>query len=198
VQVLQEDYAARLSSTSHSAADLDALNFIHTGLKDRSGHPVVLILARNYNTRACSLDTLHTYLIQKLDALVDQPYVIVWAHTEATYWSNCPSIKWLFQTYHQLPDKYRSNLQKVYMLHCDTTLWLGSWAMLPVVSPDLWSKLEWVSRVEFLVDAGIAKQQLLEALPEYVVEHDGILEDEPLVDYGIVKETLQYADMPVR
>jgi hypothetical protein len=31
-----------------------------------------------------------------------------------------------------------------------------------------------------------------------VLEHDGLLEEEPLVDYGIVKETLQYAEMPVR
>ncbi len=196
--MLAEDYAARLSSDPQITTDVDALKVIHTGLNDRSGRPVVLILARNYNTIACSLETLHTYIIQKLDKLVEQPYVIIWAHTEATYWSNCPSIKWLIQTYHQLPDKYRSNLQKIYMVHCDTTLWLGSWALMPLASPDLWSKLEWVARVEFLWAAGFSKQQVLDALPQYVLEHDGILEEEPLVDYGIVKETLQYANMPVR
>ncbi len=39
------------------------------------------------------------YLIHKLDALVEEPYVVVWLHTGSSYWSNCPSLAWLWRTY---------------------------------------------------------------------------------------------------
>jgi hypothetical protein len=143
-QALAADYAARLGRALPSSAEIDALGFLRTDLRDWQGRRVVLVLARSFNPRACSADELHTYLVQNLDAVADQPYVVVWAHTRASYWANCPSLTWLFSTYQALPAKYRHNLQALHALHCDTSLWLGAWALLPLACPDLWAKLQWV------------------------------------------------------
>lgn len=39
------------------------------------------------------------YFAHTLDALVDEPYVVVWLHTGSSYWNNCPSLAWLWRTY---------------------------------------------------------------------------------------------------
>ncbi len=46
-------------------------------------------------TRRCS------YIVQRLEPLTHAPggYVAVWLHTRATYWSNCPSLAWMWRAW---------------------------------------------------------------------------------------------------
>ncbi len=39
------------------------------------------------------------YVVHKLDAASQEPFVLVWLHTGATYLANCPSAWWLWSTY---------------------------------------------------------------------------------------------------
>ncbi|PNG98986.1 Rho GTPase-activating protein 8, partial [Tetrabaena socialis] len=135
------------------------------------------------------------YLVFKLDQLADEPYSVVWFHTRSTYWQNCPSLAWLWRTYERLPSKYRTNLHRLFVVHCDMPLWVGLAALGPLFSEALWRKVEWISRVEFLWDH-IGKKQL--AVPDFVAEHDSVLEDQPLMDYGVVatKEVNSLPGMP--
>ncbi|KAG2441543.1 hypothetical protein HXX76_003164 [Chlamydomonas incerta] len=183
----EREYSSALcEAASEDFSDLDQLGFLSVpGGRDKEGRQVVLVAAKHYPARMLKTDRVFRYLIHKLDAVVDEPYVVVWLHTASSYWTNCPSLAWLWRTYERLPCKYRSNLARLYVVHCDLPLWGALAALGPLLSADFWRKIEWVSRVEFLWDH-IPKKQLLPALPAYVAEHDALLEDQPLMDYGVV------------
>eukprot|EP00798_Chlamydomonas_sp_ICE-L_P001473 gene1473-32858_t len=162
----EHDYAVAVTSCAdEDFSDLDAMGFLQTtGLKDRMGRPVIL--------------------------LSNSSYSLVWAHTESSYIKNCPSVAWMWHMYENLPERFRANLQHVYVLHCDLTLWVSTMTVCPWFSSLLWRKIRWVSRIEFLWEY-ISKTNF--KLPDFVVEHDNILEDQPLHDYGLVanKEALR-------
>lgn len=56
-----------------------------------------------------------------------------------------------------------------------------------------YSKLQYISRIEFLWD-DIKKGQV--EVPEFVHEHDQELENRPLMDYGFEADPLAYAGGP--
>ncbi len=124
-----------------------------------------------------SCPRLRRFFVNSCQGTVARPYSLVWVHARATYWDNCPSIRWLWQAYERsgrpeseqaccspvrtdhpavifsrLPSGFRSNLENVYVVHCDLPLWACASLVLPWMSGLLWRKVVWVSRVEFLWD----------------------------------------------
>lgn len=197
--------AAYLQTLAEAAAedfaDLNQLNFLSSAL-DRDGRPLVWINAKNFPAAGkfparVSLQRLLRYLVNTLDGVCDEPYTLVWLHTGASYTKNCPSLAWLWRTYERLPPKYRTHMAHMYIVHCDLTLWLGISALLPWWSSSLWKKIVWIDRVEFLEPELLTKKQLKTLLPAYVVEHDAILEDQPLMDYGVVAPKDMVPGIPV-
>ncbi|GLI69419.1 hypothetical protein VaNZ11_014028 [Volvox africanus] len=177
-------YATTLSdSATEDFSDLDHLEFLQISGHDKAGRPLVVVVARNYQAKVLSPERVYRYLITRLDQIVSEPYSIVWFHTGSTYWQNSPGLSWMWRTYERLPAKYRANLHRVHVVHCDLPMWVGLAALGPLLTEALWRKVEWVSRVEFLWDH-VHKKQLV--IPEFVAEHDAILEDQPLMDYGVV------------
>ncbi|KXZ51642.1 hypothetical protein GPECTOR_12g606 [Gonium pectorale] len=193
----EQEYATTLSDASaDDFSDLDQLEFLRVSGRDSEGRPLVTVVSRNFPAKVLNVERVYRYLITRLDAVAeDGPYSVVWFHTCASYWQNCPSVAWMWRTYERLPCKYRSNLHRMFVVHCDLPLWLGLAALGPLCSEDLWRKVEWVSRVEFLWEH-VPKKQL--ALPDFVAEHDSVLEDQPLMDYGLVasKEVAQVPGLP--
>ncbi|GFR46256.1 hypothetical protein Agub_g7808 [Astrephomene gubernaculifera] len=180
----EQEYASILSeSLGHDFSDLDQLEFLQTSGRDKDGRPLVVVVARNFPAKVLNPDRVYRYLITRLDAIADGPYSVVWFHTCSSYWQNCPSLSWLWRTYERLPPKYRSHLHRLFVVHCDLPLWVGLAALGPLLSEALWRKVEWVARVEFLWDH-VHKKQL--AVPDFVSEHDALLEEQPLADYGVV------------
>ncbi|GFH08238.1 Sec14p-like lipid-binding protein, partial [Haematococcus lacustris] len=127
-------------------ADLDKLGFLQTGLEDKQGRQVVLVIAKLYPAKVLQRDRVLRYFCRKVHAVAEAPYSLVWLHSTATYWENCPSALWMWRTWDSLPAHYRTNLVAMHA------------ALLP-------------------------------RLPEFVCEHDGVLEEQPLADYGIVAQT---------
>ena len=41
---------------------------------------------------------IQRYICHTMNAM-QGPYAVVWMHTHATYFENCPSISWLWSTY---------------------------------------------------------------------------------------------------
>mmetsp|Transcript_7271 Transcript_7271/g.15870 ORF Transcript_7271/g.15870 Transcript_7271/m.15870 type:complete len:238 (+) Transcript_7271:119-832(+) len=197
VRKAEQEYSqALVSCSSEDFSDLDAMGFLHVGpnLRDKLGRPLIVVVAKNYRPNVVSLDRLYRYTISRCDAVADSSYSMVWMHTGATYWSNCPSLSWMWRTYERLPARYRSNLQSLYVLHCDLSLWLSSMMLCPWWSALLWRKITWISRVEFLWDYVVKKGF---PVPAFVAEHDSILEDQPLQDYGLVtSKEMAAAGMP--
>ncbi|KAL6746027.1 Sec14p-like lipid-binding protein [Haematococcus lacustris] len=176
-------------------ADLDKLGFLQTGLEDKQGRQVVLVIAKLYPAKVLQRDRVLRYFCRKVHAVAEAPYSLVWLHSTATYWENCPSALWMWRTWDSLPAHYRTNLVAMHVLHCDLNLWTAAVCLGPWLSGGLWRKVNWVSRVEFLWDV-VDKAALLPRLPEFVCEHDGVLEEQPLADYGIVAQTGLTAGLP--
>ncbi|GLC40032.1 hypothetical protein PLESTB_001518400 [Pleodorina starrii] len=177
-------YATTLSdSLALDFSDLDGLGFVQTGGRDKAGRPLVVVVARNYQAKVLDPERVYRYLITRLDRIVDEPYNILWFHTGSSYWHNSPGLSWMWRSYERLPGKYRANLHRVYVVHCDLPMWVGLATLGPLLSEALWRKVEWVSRVEFLWEH-LPKKSV--AVPDFVSEHDAILEDQPLMDYGVV------------
>lgn len=192
----EQDYAATLAASyNEDFSDLDALGFLSVGGRDKEGRALVCVVAHNYPAKVLQPDRVYRYLATRLDRVVDEPYSVVWFHTRSTYWKNCPSLMWMWRTYERLPPKYRSHLHRLFVVHCDLPLWVALAAVAPACTEALWRKVEWVQRVEFLWDH-IPKKQL--AVPSFVSEHDSLLEEQPLLDYGVVaaKEVEAVPGMP--
>eukprot|EP00803_Ostreobium_quekettii_P004532 evm.model.scf_1736.2 EVM.evm.TU.scf_1736.2 scf_1736:14202-19793(-) len=180
----EEDYARQLwCSLSEDFEDLDSLQLIQTGLRDLEGRPVAMILAKQLPAALIQDGKLYRFVISKLDSLVQGEYSILYIHTGASYFENSPGIRWLWATYGRLPARYRRNLHRVCVVHADLTLWASSWILCPWLHDGLWSKMRFLLRVEFLWDY-VSKDSVV--LPEYVLHHDNELEEQPLMDYGIV------------
>eukprot|EP00192_Tetraselmis_astigmatica_P017170 CAMPEP_0117677194 /NCGR_PEP_ID=MMETSP0804-20121206/16613_1 /TAXON_ID=1074897 /ORGANISM="Tetraselmis astigmatica, Strain CCMP880" /LENGTH=136 /DNA_ID=CAMNT_0005486457 /DNA_START=676 /DNA_END=1083 /DNA_ORIENTATION=- len=74
------------------------------------------------------------------------------------------------------------------ILHCSWSLWMLMMTLCPAA---LYAKVEYYSRIEFLEEE---LQGTLE-LPSFVLEHDKLLEDQPLADYGIFATKEQIAQV---
>ncbi len=88
--------------------------------------------------------------MSELEKVAHQPYQLLYINTGYSYWSNSPGIWWLWHTYRSLPPQCREQLQQCYVLHCDWALRLASSALYPLLAGDLWKKVEFVPRAEFL------------------------------------------------
>lgn len=53
----------------------------------------------------------------------------------------------------RLPERFRTNMARMYLVHCDLALWAGAALLLPWFTGSAWRKVEWVQRVEFLEEA---------------------------------------------
>ncbi|GAB4817849.1 hypothetical protein N2152v2_004895 [Parachlorella kessleri] len=83
-----------------------------------------------------------------------------------------------------LPSLHKEQLQQCYVLHCDWALRLASSALYPLLAGDLWKKVEFVPRAEFL-PPGL--QDAVE-LPKFVTDHEQELSRQPLQDYGVAAD----------
>jgi len=174
--------AGAAGSDDERFAALDAEGFLRVGAtRDVAGRPVVLVVAKLLKAKSTDNALLARYVEARCAAIAGVPYTLVWIQTGASYTDNCPGLRWLWRVYESAPAMLRDNLAAVHVLHPDFALWTVSMAMCPWLSARLWSKVDWVRRVEFLWEAVLPVD-----LPAFVTEHDALLEDEPLRDYGIV------------
>ena len=88
--------------------------------------------------------------MNELEKVAQQPYQLLYINTGYSYWSNSPGIWWLWHTYRSLPHQFREQLQRCYVLHCDWAVRLAGFVLYPLLAGDLWQKVEFVPRVEFL------------------------------------------------
>ncbi|VAH85207.1 unnamed protein product [Triticum turgidum subsp. durum] len=96
--------------------------------------------------------------------------------------------------YEELPAEYKERLQIFYFLHPGLYSWLAMATLGRLfLSGGLYWKIKYVSRLEYLW--GDIKKGEVE-IPDFVTEHDKILEHRPLTDYGIEPDPLHLADIP--
>ncbi|KAL3625579.1 hypothetical protein CASFOL_031033 [Castilleja foliolosa] len=100
-------------------------------------------------------------------------------------------LRWIYE---ELPDDYKDRLQVVYFIHpgLRSRLVFATLGRL-LLSGGLYWKIKYVSRLQYLWQ-DIKKGEIL--IPEFVQQHDNILEHRPLTDYGIEPDPLHLIEVP--
>ncbi|KAL0316791.1 UNVERIFIED_CONTAM: hypothetical protein Sradi_5557300 [Sesamum radiatum] len=107
---------------------------------------------------------------------------------------NSPGITILRWIYEELPNDYKDRLQVVYFIHpgLRSRLVFATLGRF-LLSGGLYWKIKYISRLQYLWQ-DIKKGEV--EIPEFVKEHDDILEDRPLTDYGIEPDPLHLMEVP--
>ncbi|OMO75521.1 hypothetical protein COLO4_26064 [Corchorus olitorius] len=165
---------------------LEKLDVFKVQGRDKVGRKVLLIIGKNFPARMVSSEVIKNYLEEKIyPKLGEKQFSVVYVNTDVQRSENFPGISALRSIYDAIPTNIKDNLEAVYFLHpgLQSKLFFATFGRL-FFSGGLYSKLKYVSRVEFLWEHVRRKEM---ELPEFVFEHDEELEMEyrPVTDYGL-------------
>ncbi|KAK9026193.1 hypothetical protein V6N11_039039 [Hibiscus sabdariffa] len=165
--------------------------------RDRRGRTLLLIIAKHFPARLVSYEVLKKYLEEKIyPKLGEKPFSVVYVHTDVQKSENFPGFSLIRSIYDAIPVNVKNNLESVYFLHpgLQARLFLATFGRL-FFNGGLYSKLKYVSRLEFLWDH---VRRLEIEMPEFVHEHDEELEYRPMMDYGLESDHPRvYAEPPL-
>ncbi|KAI7736888.1 hypothetical protein M8C21_032319 [Ambrosia artemisiifolia] len=175
---------------------LDALQFfrIEPGL-DQSGNRIVRIVGKYFPAPVIGGEWLKKYVTYKISTeLPEGPFCIVYMHSTVQNEYNNPGITILRWIYEQLPSDFKDRLQVFYFVHpgLRSRLLIATLGRF-LLSGGLYWKVKYVSRLQYLWDD--MKKGTIE-IPDFVVEHDDVLEKRPLTDYGIEPDPLHLTGLP--
>ncbi|CAL1385735.1 unnamed protein product [Linum trigynum] len=165
-------------------SDLDLLQFFSLQGSDRSGSRIFRIVGKHFPAQVVSAERLKKYIFHKIcSELPEGPFCIIYMHSTVQKDDNSPGITVLRWIYEELPGNFKDRLQTVYFIHpgLRSRLAIATLGRL-FLSGGLYWKIKYVSRLQYLW-ADIKKGEL--EVPDFVQDHDDVLEDRPLTDYGI-------------
>ncbi|GMP97651.1 hypothetical protein CsSME_00045819 [Camellia sinensis var. sinensis] len=122
------------------------------------------------------------------------PFCIVYMHSTVQKEDNNPGLTILRWIYEDLPSDCKDRLQVVYFIHpgLRSRLVIATLGRL-FLSGGLYWKIKYISRLQYLWE-DVSKGEV--EIPEFVQNHDDILEERPLTDYGIEPDPLRLTEMP--
>ncbi|KAJ6812113.1 ganglioside-induced differentiation-associated protein 2-like [Iris pallida] len=176
-------------------SDLEALQAFRLQGSDRSGSRILRIVGKYFPATIISGERLKRYVFHKLRTeLPEGPFCILYMHSTVHSEDNNPGMSILRWVYEELPSDYKERLQVVYFLHpgLRSRLAIATLGRL-FLSGSVYWKIKYVSRLQYLWD-DIKKGQV--EIPEFVQEHDVVLEHRPLTDYGIEPDPLRLTGVP--
>nr|XP_048321877.1 ganglioside-induced differentiation-associated protein 2 isoform X3 [Ziziphus jujuba var. spinosa] len=177
-------------SSDEDFSDLELLQFFRLQGYDKSGNVIVRIVAP-----VVSGERLKRYICHKLcSELPEGPFCIVYMHSTVQKEDNSPGITILRWIYEELPTDLKDRLQVVYFIHpgLRSRLAIATLGRF-FLSGGLYWKIRYISRLQYLWD--YVKKGDIE-IPEFVKDHDDVLEHRPLTDYGIEPDPLQLTEAP--
>ncbi|KAI4381536.1 hypothetical protein MLD38_007601 [Melastoma candidum] len=140
-------------------------------------------------------ERLKRYIFHKICSEVPEgPFCIVYLHSSVQKEDNSLGMSILRWIYEDLPDEIKERLQVVYFVHpgLRSRLALATLGRL-FLSGGLYWKIKYVSRLLYLWD-DIKKGEI--EIPEFVQNHDDVLEHRPLTNYGIEPDPLHLTEVP--
>ncbi|PUZ53010.1 hypothetical protein GQ55_5G020200 [Panicum hallii var. hallii] len=176
-------------------SDLEELQVVRVQGTDRAGRNIVRVVGKFFPAPVIDGERLKKYVFHKLRTeLPVGPFCILYIHSTVQSDDNNPGMSILRTIYEDLPPEYKERLQVFYFLHpgLRSRLAIATLGRL-FLSGGLYWKIKYVSRLEYLW--GDIRKGVVE-IPDFVVEHDKILEHRPLTDYGIEPDPLHLADVP--
>ncbi|KAK6127239.1 hypothetical protein DH2020_039038 [Rehmannia glutinosa] len=177
-------------------SDLDALQFFRLERgSDKSGNRIFRIVGKYFPAPVITGDRLKKYVFHKiLTEMAEGPFCIVYMHSTVQKEDNSPGLTILRWIYEELPSDYKDRLQVVYFIHpgLRSRLVFATLGRF-LLSGGLYWKIKYVSRLQYLWQ-DIKKGEI--EIPEFVQQHDDILEHRPLTDYGIEPDPLHLMEVP--
>ncbi|KFK38410.1 hypothetical protein AALP_AA3G109300 [Arabis alpina] len=185
------DCAQYLSDEDFS--DLDLLQFFNLHGFDKSGNRIFRIVGKYFPARVVSAERLKKYIFQKIcNECPEGSFCLVYMHSTVQKDDNSPGITILRWIYEDLPSVVKDRLQVVYFVHpgLRSRLVIATLGRL-LLSGGLYWKIKYVSRLQYLWDE-IKKGEV--EIPDFVKNHDNVLEHRPLTDYGIEPDPFQLTE----
>ncbi|KAI5590156.1 hypothetical protein BDE02_05G210400 [Populus trichocarpa] len=163
---------------------LEELGIFKIQGRDKGGRKVLLITGKHFPAREVSGEVLKKYLEEKIyPKLEEKPFSVVYMHTDVQRSENLPGISTLRSIYEDIPINVKNHLESIYFLHpgLQARLFLATLGRF-LFSGGLYSKLRYVTRLEFLWDH-VRRSEI--EIPEFAYDHDEELEYRPVMDYGL-------------
>ncbi|CAL5356564.1 unnamed protein product [Camellia sinensis] len=184
------------SPSDQDFSDLDALQFfrLEPG-SDKSANRIFRIVGKYFPAPVICGERLKKYVFHKLRTeMPEGPFCIVYMHSTVQKEDNNPGLTILRWIYEDLPSDCKDRLQVVYFIHpgLRSRLVIATLGRL-FLSGGLYWKIKYISRLQYLWE-DVSKGEV--EIPEFVQNHDDILEERPLTDYGIEPDPLRLTEMP--
>ncbi|XP_052172449.1 uncharacterized protein LOC127788339 [Diospyros lotus] len=184
------------SADEQDYSDLDALQFfrLESG-SDKSGNRIFRIVGKYFPAPVVSGERLKRYVFHKIHSEVPEgPFCILYMHSTVQKEDNNPGLMILRWIYEELPSDCKDRLQAVYFVHpgLRSRLVFATLGRF-FLSGGLYWKIKYISRLQYLWE-DIKKGEV--EIPEFVWNHDNVLEHRPLTDYGIEPDPLQLSEVP--
>ncbi|XWS43077.1 hypothetical protein CRYUN_Cryun16bG0070400 [Craigia yunnanensis] len=176
-------------------SDLDFLQFFRLQGSDKSGNRIFRIVGKYFPAPVISGERLKRYIFHKIcSELPEGPFCIVYMHSTVRKEDNSPGVTILRWIYEELPSEIKDRLQVIYFIHpgLRSRLVFATLGRF-FLSGGLYWKIKYASLLQYLWD-DIEKGEL--EIPEFVQNHDKVLEHRPLTDYGIEPDPLHLTEVP--
>ncbi|MBA0800521.1 hypothetical protein Gohar_010947 [Gossypium harknessii] len=148
-----------------------------------------------YAAPVVSGERLKRYIYHKIcSELPEGPFCIVYMHSTVQKEDNSPGVTILRWIYEELPPEIKDRLQVIYFIHpgLRSRLVFATLGRF-FLSGGLYWKIKYISRLQYLWE-DIKKGEV--EIPEFVQNHDDVLEHRPLTDYGIEPDPLHLTEVP--
>lgn len=160
--------------------EISGIGFLYQSGYDRLGRPVIVLCGKWFPASECDLEKVTLYIINLLDSIVENDYVLIYFHTRVQT-NNVPPLAWLRELYYMLTYKYKKNLKAFYIVHPTMLTKIMTWWFSSFLAPAIKKKLFILEGIEHLY-AVIAKDQL--EIPAYINEHDMTINGLHYVDFS--------------
>ncbi|XP_078441980.1 SEC14 cytosolic factor family protein / phosphoglyceride transfer family protein [Wolffia australiana] len=179
-----------LGDSGEDFSDIEALQAFRVEGCDRDGNRIFRIVGKFFPALVICGERLKRYINYKVSReLAEGPICIVYMHSGVQKEVNCPGLSILRWVYEELPAECKERICVVYFLHpgLRSRLVFATLGRF-FLSGGLYWKINYISRLQYLWEK-IKKGEV--EIPEFVKNHDEILEDRPLTDYGIEPDPLR-------
>jgi hypothetical protein len=136
-----QEYAALLErSKGRDFSEFEQLHILDITGHDPLGRPIVVFVASRLPAKSLNMDDFLLFIIQKLDQVVKNDYVLVYVGSEVSA-QNRPSVAWLRKAYGLFNRNYKKQIQKLYLIRPTTFTRVALKFFKLVVSEKFWRKL---------------------------------------------------------
>eukprot|EP00051_Salpingoeca_urceolata_P028000 m.484404 g.484404 ORF g.484404 m.484404 type:complete len:511 (+) comp23341_c0_seq1:278-1810(+) len=158
----------REKAKTEDLSSIAGLKFIYRAGSDAAGRPIIVFVARHFPAKNVDLKKALMYCINTMDSAVNQNYLIVYFHTQADS-SNYPESAFLKDLYSIVDDRYRKNLNLVYIVHPTWWTKITSWFFTTFTVSGVKDKVRNVAGLQLLFD-NINAAEL--DIPQFILDYD--------------------------